>query len=142
MADLIKKIDSLDFIKSATHDYRNDMAGFDPETWLDGENIALGNDNGDLCLLEKSADKIYTGHYFFKVRGKEAIALAKDLLKYIFTETDAEVIRGLTPLRKVGARYVSRQIGMKSYGIIKTIVDPCEIFIITRKEWEQRNKYE
>lgn len=136
---MIERTHDTRYIKECTQPYRDEMFGFYPEAWsLDERNIALKNDSGDLSLFEYEIPGVITGHMFFVSRGREALRVFKQMIDFIFNTTDAEVIRGLTPLRKKAARWITRQGGFTSYGAIKTAVEPCELFILTRQEWDNR----
>ena len=113
--------------------------GFDPEEWLaDHRNIAL-EINGDFALFEYADKGVYTGHYFFKSRGKRAVERGRDLLHEAFMGGHGiKAIRGLSPLEKLGARWLNRQLGFKSYGVIQTSVGPCELVILTKQEYLER----
>lgn len=108
--------------------------GFHPVEWLSRpENIAITDGCGNWSLFELSSDGIYTGHYFFVVRGKVAKKLALEMLDFFFDNTGVKVLRGLTPLQKLGARWMSRQLGFKGYGVVQTANGPCELFILTKE---------
>lgn len=110
------------------------MLGFEPEEWLSHPlNLALSDGDGNVSLFELGSDGIYTGHYFFIVRGKAAKRVATEMLAFFFDNTDAKAIRGLTPLTNLGARWMSRQIGFKGHGVVQTDNGPCELFIITKE---------
>ena len=118
----------------ATEPYLDTLLGFDPVTWLCQEgNLALTDGDGNWALFEKSEDGIYTGHYFFVVRGRAAKKLALQMLAFFFEETGIKTLRGLTPLANLGARWMSRQIGFKGHGVIQTVNGPCELFILTKE---------
>lgn len=129
-------------IERAVSQYATEITGFDPSDWSDNlNNWALSNDNGDIALFEYEYDGVYSGHYFFFSRGKEAVKAAKSLLKSFWTmNEDAKVIRGLTPLENLGARWMNKQLKFKSYGVIKTSVGPCELVILTKEEWRINNE--
>lgn len=111
------------------------MMGFEPDEWLrTTENICLSDGKGNVSLFEKGSDGIYTGHYFFVIRGKAARTLASEMLDVFFAETDARILRGLTPLTKLGARWMSRQLGFEGHGVVQTGNGPCELFIKTRND--------
>lgn len=117
-------------LTEATEFYMAELFGFDPVEWLSiPDNLALTDDSGNWSLFEKGADGVYTGHYFFVIRGKAALTLAKEMLDFIDKETDIKVLRGLTPLTKLGARWMSRQLGFNSHGVVHTVNGPCELFI-------------
>jgi hypothetical protein len=110
----------------------------DVGAWLgDGDNVALTNDIGDIALFERNYLGIYTGHYFFRSKGKTARANAKEFLHEIFTEYPVDVIRGMTPLENLGARWMNKQLGFTGYGVLETSEGPCELVILTKQEWEQ-----
>lgn len=108
----------------------------DLNEWLSKEyNIALVNEVRDLAVFERTKPGIYRGHYFFQSRGRKAITAGKDFLDEIFDPCyNIKVITGLTPISNLAARWLSRQIGFKSNGIIKLFNNPYELFILTDKD--------
>lgn len=108
----------------------------DPIEWISNPvNIALQNNEGDLALFEHGIKEIYSGHYFFNSRGKKAIAAGKNFLDNLFNSCyNINIITGLVPLTHLGARWLSRQIGLKSIGIISTDKH-YEMFMISKKEF-------
>jgi hypothetical protein len=113
------------------------ITGFEPNEWLGNKNnLAYCNDKGDFGLFEYEIPGVYSGHYFFKSRGKEALKTAKEILEQVFNEEDVQVIRGFTPLKHLGARWMNKQLGFKSYGVVHTAVDICELVILTKQEWK------
>jgi hypothetical protein len=125
---------------TVTNDIVTAIAGhcgddFDAEEWLsEPENIALINDNGDVNLFTYDRPGVYIGHFFYASRGKEALRVAKQMLVHIFHYEEVEVIMGLTPLDKLGARWMARKLGFKSYGEVDTPPGRCELFILNRHE--------
>lgn len=114
------------------------LQGFEPKQWLGlSLNVALTDGEGNYSLFERYSEFVVTGHYFFKARGKQALQLAKEMLQEAFTgDYNIKTIRGLTPLEKQGARWLSKNIGFKSYGEVDTKAGPCELFILNKNEWE------
>jgi len=139
---MISRTFDIDVVKAATDPYKEGLYGFNPEDWIEGtENIALVNEDKDVALFEREIPGIVTGHYFFVSRGRAAVRVAKEMLKEAFTKDyDIKVIRGLTPLQKLGARWMNKQLGFKSYGVVNTIAGPCELVILTKEEWEAANE--
>lgn len=125
-------------ITEAVGRYGAPVVGFDPDAWAHGANIALTNDKRDVTLFEYTSPGKYTPHVFYVSRGKEALQVARDALAEVFSDKyRVEVLTGLTPLHKKGARWLTRQVGFTSYGTVETQIGPCEIFILTKKEWEK-----
>lgn len=115
------------------------LHGFDPKEFvLNDDNVCLLKES-DLSLFEKISDEVYEGHYFFQSRGKKALRTSQEMLSYFVDEFKPRIIKGLTPLENLGARWMSRQLGFKSYGVVQTVAGPCELFIMTEQDW---SKYE
>lgn len=111
-------------------------AGVDWAEWLkDTRNVmALKGENVGMATFEYPG--VYNVHWFFTARGKEALQLAKEMLDYFFQNYDVKTIRGLTPVSIKGARWLARQIGLKSYGILEYPDDePYELFCMTKEEF-------
>lgn len=124
-------------VSIAVNFFRKTELDFDPIDWISNpRNIALVNELDDMALFEANKPGSVTGHYFFQSRGKMALTSGKSFLAEIFNPCyNIETIQGLTPLTNLGARWISRQLRFKSYGIVKTLNGPHEIFILTRKEY-------
>lgn len=119
-------------------DYLLDGNGVEnADEWLSNPtNIALENDLGDIALFEIGFKNIYSGHYYFKSRGKQAIKSAKEFLDHLFnTCYNIHVLIGLTPITNKPARWMSRQVGFKSHGIVEGPKRQYEMFILTKREF-------
>lgn len=138
---MIERTKNAKDLADVTEPYRNELLGFEPENWLaNSNNIALTDGLKNFSLFEFELDGIYTGHYFFgNARGREALAIAKEMVREAFSNHPIKVIRGLTPLEKLGARWLSRQTGFTSHGVVQTTTGPCELFILSKDEWENNN---
>lgn len=115
----------------ATEEYRDTLMGFDPDSWITNTDNVAYWDGENLALFEKGSDGVYTGHYFYVVRGKAAKKLALETLDIFFKEMGVDVVRGLTPLHNKAARWMSRQLGFKSAGPINTPNGYCELFVMS-----------
>lgn len=137
---MIERTFSVSLVADATEPYKDELDGFDPLSWMyHGDNIAL-TDGENVSLFGRLSDGIYTGHYFFVARGKAAVKVSFEMLDYLFKETDIQIIRGLTPLHKLGARWMNRRLGFKGVGAIDTPQGPCELFVLTKKDYTEMRK--
>ena len=111
---------------------------FDVIEWVaEPHNIALLNEVGDLALFERGKNPLtVTGHYYFLSRGKDAIRTAREFLSDVF-DLGVQTITGITPLTNLGARWMSRHLGFKSYGVVKTTEEPFELFIMHHTEYKR-----
>lgn len=111
----------------------------DPIEWVSNQdNITLENDNGDLAVFEYGLiqSKIYCAHYYFKSRGRLAITVGKDFLDELFnTCYNVNILIGMAPLERKDVRWMTRQLGLKSYGFEEIHGNHYELFIITKKEF-------
>lgn len=109
----------------------------DPILWIsDPKNIALINEAGDLALFEPRIKDQYSGHYFFQSRGRKAIEAGKGFLDELFNSCyNISTLTGFTPLANRPARWMSRQLGFKSYGEVSLDDMIFELFIITKEEF-------
>lgn len=124
-------------VSQAVAFFRKTELDFDPVDWISNHaNFAFINEAGDMALFEHELPHVVTGHYYFRSRGKTALKAAREFLDEIFdSRYNIQVIRGLTPLTHLGARWMNRQLGLKSYGVVQTTIGPHEIFILTKKEY-------
>ncbi len=106
--------------------------------WLnDNKNIALTDGKGNVVLFQHEFPGVVQGHYFFNnARGKEAVHLSKEALEIIFNTYGIQSIFGLTPIHKKGALWLSKHLGFKSYGQVEASIGPCEMFVLSRKEYK------
>lgn len=115
------------------NDFLNDPAirpTIGGEGFLDG--AALLADQRNVCLLSEGGGalfawrgpRIYEGHSFFRVRGRQAIALGKTMLGML----DADLVWGCTPEGLKHVRWFNRQLGFCSLGMIDTPEGRCELF--------------
>lgn len=124
-----------DLVAKEVLHWKGPLEGFDPVQWLqDQKNIALLRAE-DLALFQYELPGIYIGHYFFNSRGKGALVSGSRLLAEIFSYKEVEAVKGYTPLTNLGARWISRQLGFKSGGVIKLEDEYIELFILTKKEY-------
>lgn len=123
----------LSVVTRAIGDYDDN---FDVGRWLsDSRNIAL-SDGGDVNLFEYKSAGTYEGHFFYRSRGKAAVKTAERMLEEIFSFPQVDVIVGLTPTDKTGAIRLTRHLGFKSYGLVDHPRGRCELFVLTRSEYE------
>lgn len=127
---------SVDALAEKMYPYRDETAGFDPADWLlDDGNVAL-REGDSYGLFQQDLPGVYIGHYFFTVKGKEAMALARKMIGEVFSRYDCRLLIGLTPIEKRHAAWMTRQLGFKSYGKTEHQGIEVELFQMTRDEWE------
>jgi hypothetical protein len=125
-------------IDNAIDKYRGMAGDGDLQDWINQEgNLAFVDDLGNVGILHKDSPGVYDSHIFFKSRGREAIQRAKEMMAFGFDETDCIVMRGYTPVYNKAARWINRQLGYTSYGVLSQLNPPCELFIVTKQEFHK-----
>lgn len=107
------------------------------DEWLADDRNLMFDEDGSVGLLTHEYPGVYSAHWFFKVRGREALSLAKRMLGEVFDNHDGKVVRGLTEVNLRAARWAARQVGMKSYGIMSYPDGDYELFCMTKQEFER-----
>lgn len=104
--------------------------------WLSEYGNFYYMDKDDIALFNFETPFLYTGHYFFNSRGREAKKKGLSILAQFFSIYESEVVlRGLTPVENKAAKWMNRQLGFKSLGEIETAPDEfCELFVLTKKD--------
>ena len=109
------------------------ITGFEPLTFiLDPDNIVLTNGK-DYAVFEFTTFGTYTGHYFFKSRGRAAIEAGKQFLEELFNEHDAALVIGFTPVEYKAAKWMNRQLGFKAGPIVDTAEGSCQMFTLLKR---------
>ncbi len=110
--------------------------GFDWKSWVEDSRNLLFEEDGAVGLATYEYPGFYTVHWYFdeKHRGRKAIKLGKEMIQAVF-DHGAFAVRGLTPEDNKAARWAVRQVGLKSYGLIRTLSGMHELFCISKEDW-------
>lgn len=119
-----------------TKDLRHMVAEATLEEWWANPSHLMFVEGKNVGLATCEYPGVYTVHWYFDVRGRDAIRLAQRMVKNLFENYDAKAIRGLTRVDMKAARWAARQVGMKSMGFV-THADgvETEIFCATKEEF-------
>jgi hypothetical protein len=109
---------------------------FDFEAWVNNPHNIMWEEDGSIGLATFEYPGMYSCHWFFKVRGKEAHDLARKMLDDLFSN-EAKIVRGLTSMEPKyrAVRLAARRLGMKSYGVINCPEGDHELLCMTKEEF-------
>jgi hypothetical protein len=108
---------------------------FDIEKWVGNENNRMYVHGKDVGLATYEYEGLYNVHWFFEeARGRAAIRLAQAMLKELFTDSSAKIVRGVTRADLKAARWLARQVGLTSHGFLELPEGFNEIFFMTKEE--------
>lgn len=110
----------------------------DFQAWLSNVKNVMLVDNGSVGLAVYEYPGVYTGHYFFKVGGRQALNLAKEMMLWMIENQGAKAFTGITPADNRAARWFNRHLGFTSYGIIDSHKGPHEMFCMTADELQRK----
>ncbi len=126
----IRRVSDVDIVRDVMRPYIEELRGFEPETWLlNSSNVCLLVGN-DISFFEYEGEGVYTGHLFFESRGRKALDSGRLLLSHFVSTYKPFGIRGLTPAEYKGARWINRQLGFKSFGLLDIDNEVYELFIM------------
>lgn len=94
---------------------------------IDPRNICLFDERGGAMFAWRGPG-IYEGHSFFKVRGRDALKLGREIISMV----PFKLIWGLTPLDNKPARWFNRQLGFSSLGEMETPEGRRELFVLEK----------
>lgn len=115
------------------------LNSLDCEEWVKDPNNVMLRDGDSTGIFAYEYPGLYTGHYFFRVKGRAAINLANEMLDWIF-DHGAEAIRGLTKTSNRPALWITRQLGFTSCGKVVTTNGEHEIFILTKENFVKEGR--
>lgn len=104
------------------------------ESWLANKNNVMLVEGESVGLACHEYPGVYTGHYLFKVRGREALKLARRMMEWMIENEGAKAFTGITPVDNKAARWFNRNLGFTSFGVLETERGPHEMFCITADE--------
>lgn len=103
---------------------------FEDEKWLATPGNIMAVYGEDVGLATFDYQGLYTIHWFFKSRGKEALIAGKALLQFLFDNTDAVALRGLTAIDNRPARRLAKYFGFETISIEEFWDGPHEVMIL------------
>lgn len=112
--------------------------GLDCEEWVNDLNNIMLREGDSTGIFAYEYPGLYTGHYFFRVRGRDAISLANKMLAEAFDTYGAMAIRGMTKTTNRPALWITRQLGFKSMGRVVSENGEHEIFCLTKADFERK----
>jgi hypothetical protein len=114
---------------------------FDYEGWVANHQNIMYVVDDDVGLATYDYPGVYTAHWFFVSRGRKALDVAFAMYDDLFNRQNAKAVRGVTPVRLKGARYLAKRIGFETVGF-ETWPDgeECEIMVLSRDEFNKRQE--
>lgn len=112
------------------------IEGFEPLSFiLDTDNIVLTN-GSDYAVFEYTTFGVYTGHYFFRSRGRPAVEAGEKFLYELFNEYEVSMVIGYTPIEHKSAKWMNRQLGFRAGPVVNTPAGECQLFTLIKEHHE------
>ncbi len=119
--------------------YPEMFSKMDMKAWLENKNNIMLECDGSIGLGTMEYPGVYTGHYLFAHKGKDAVRVAKKMLAWMF-DNGTKVMRGETPVDNRPALMMNRLLGFKSYGVNESPKWGLhEHFMLTAEEFKENN---
>jgi hypothetical protein len=133
----------LDLLIKATESVRDFVSVEALKHWIEMPRNRMFVEGDSVGLATYEYPGLYSVHWYFKVRGKDAINLGKRMIAHLFNHSDAKAIRGLIKTRLKAARWAARQVHFTSVGVVTyPDGDENELFCMTKDEFFQKENGE
>ena len=120
----------------ATESVRDICPLEDLATWYTLPKCLMLIDGQDVGLATYDYPGVYTVHWYYQSRGRDAIELAKKMCALMFTDYGAQALRGIIKHRLKASRWATRQVGFKSTGFVTDAHgEECEVLCATKDEF-------
>lgn len=126
-------------IRTAVEPYPTIMVpGFDFDKWVTNTRNILYEEDGSVGLATFEYPGVYNVHWFFKVRGGEAVKLARRMLSDLYENHGAKTVRGITRADLRHVTLLVRRVGLKSHGVLRFEdgID-YEMFFLTEEDYNK-----
>lgn len=110
----------------------------DFQAWLSDTNNVMLADGDSVGLAVHEYPGVYTGHYFFRVGGRQALNLARSMMEWMVENKGAKAFTGITPADNKAARWFNRNLGFTSFGLVDSARGLHEMFCITADELKRK----
>lgn len=106
-----------------------DYFTFNVEAWFSNtENYAL-QEGSNIAFAEYKSPGVYWVHFCFdEAKGREAIQLTRDMFTEFCKQRPVKIAIGLIHVNNKKAKWLIRQVGWESLGLINTENGLCEMF--------------
>lgn len=114
-----------------------DYFTFDSEEWLSCETNFAIKEGDNIGFAEHKGSGSYWVHFCYHTeRGRSAIELTKQMLVYLHSLTGFTSVVGLIDEGNRKARWLIRQVGLNSLGMVETKNGLCEMFYSTGHQYQ------
>lgn len=125
----------LNLLIKATEPVRHISPVEDLETWFESPDNVMLVDGDSVGLGTLEYPGLYNIHWFYTVRGRQALNLGRDMIRYLFEHKDAKAVRGWIRTDLRASLWAARQIGLKSLGVIEDHKGRNELFFMTKDDF-------
>lgn len=112
------------------------------DPWIENPHNVMYVEGRSVGLATFEYKGVYSVHWFYtdEHRGRKALDLARQMIDALFTDTDAQIIRGITKSSLKGARWACRQLGYTSHGLMDFTSGEHELFTMTKDQFYNKHK--
>ena len=130
--ELLLEATDLPYIHTTREDFKR---------WFENPKNLMFAEGRNVGLATYEYPGMYSLHWYYEVRGREAIELGKKMVRNLFDNYGAETLRGFIRMDLKASRWAVRQVGFNSYGIL-TFPDgeDNELFMVTKDEFYKKEE--
>lgn len=130
---------NLEAVSSVTQHYP-DYFTWNAADWLSDDANFAYQEGENVGFAEFKSPGNYWVHFcYHTARGRAAIELTKRMLDALYADTHYQTVVGLISEDNKKARWLIRQVGFESLGMVDTQNGLCEMFYSIRKDTLRKN---
>lgn len=111
--------------------------GPDNATWLANHDNLMYVEGENVGLATFDYPGMYTLHWFYKSRGKEALKVCKRMIEKLIAEQDVKVLRGVIHMDNKPSRFLAKRMGFQRVSIEEFLDGPNELIYMTKEVFNQ-----
>jgi len=125
-----------ELLVKATASVRDICSIEDLKTWYELPDCLMLISDEDVGLATYDYPGVYSVHWYYNSRGRDAIELGKKMCTKLFTDHGAQTLRGIIKKHMKASRWATRQVGFKSQGfVLDKNGEECEVLCATKDEF-------
>lgn len=138
---MIERSFDLDLLLKVTAPYPDLCPPEDFVTWFNIPRNLMFREGDSIGLATYEFPGMYSVHWYYTVRGKDAVDLGRRMIGNLFENYGAEILRGFVKTRLRHSRWAIRQLGFTSHGkLMFPDGDENELFFITKDEYLKKKE--
>jgi hypothetical protein len=130
----VKRSYNADALRAARGEY---VFAADDDAWVANTKNVMYEKGPDVGLATYDYPGLYTVHWFFKSKGKQALVSAAEMLNDLFTNYGAKAVRGVIHMDNKPSRFLAKYVGFEKISVEEFLDGPNELMLLYKDRFYQ-----